>query len=64
MNTLKPFLQLKNGGEVDFDAMSENLFKHCSSKKKELVKIEDAGHAIAFLVNEEKYINAVKNFFN
>ena len=41
--------------------MSERLYEACSSKKM-LTKIEGAGHGIAFPANEEKYLEALREF--
>ncbi len=44
--------------------MSEECYTACSSKRKYLLKIEGAGHGLAFPLNQERYINEVKDFFN
>lgn len=41
--------------------MSERLYEACSSKKM-LTRIEGAGHGIAFPANEEKYLDALREF--
>ena len=44
--------------------MSEKNFAVCASQKKALVTIEGAGHGLAFPKNEEKYFDALKDFFD
>ncbi len=48
---------------VPFD-MSVQNFNACTSEKKELIKIENAAHGIAFLENQEKYLNSLTSFFD
>ena len=43
--------------------MSINLYENCNNTKK-LVLIENAGHGIAYLVESEKYINELNDFYN
>ncbi len=43
--------------------MSEECYNICSSEHKHLLKIEGAGHGLAFPLSQEKYINEVKSFF-
>ena len=43
--------------------MSRENFEACASEKKRLVIIEGAGHGIAFPVDPEKYVGAVREFF-
>lgn len=42
--------------------MSEKLYNACNSKKR-LVTIKNAGHGLCYLIDPEKYINEVKDFF-
>lgn len=42
--------------------MSQNLFNECNSTKK-LVLIPNAGHGLCYLVDKDKYINELKDFF-
>ena len=42
--------------------MSQVLYEACASEKKKFVKIEGAGHGIAFPANEEAYIKALADF--
>lgn len=43
--------------------MSRENFKACASEKKKLVTIKGAGHGLAFPVDPEKYVGAVREFF-
>ena len=43
--------------------MSKKLYLECNSDKK-LVLIENCGHGLAYLVEKEKYIKELKEFFN
>lgn len=43
-------------------SMSEELYEACSSTHKRLVKIEGAGHGLAFPRDEDGYINALREF--
>ena len=49
--------------QVPFE-MSEKLYNACSSSKKKLVKFENAEHGVSFIIDKEKYINEVNDFFN
>ncbi|MBQ8146619.1 MAG: alpha/beta hydrolase [Clostridia bacterium] len=53
-----------HGDDDDFVPceMSERLYELCSSKHKKLVKIEGAGHGLAFPCDREKYLEALKSF--
>ena len=42
--------------------MSEKLFEECISDKR-LVLIDDCGHGLAYLVDKQKYIEELKDFF-
>ena len=42
--------------------MSEKLYEVCNSDKK-LVLIDNCGHGLAYLVDKEKYIEEMKEFF-
>jgi len=42
--------------------MSRALYDACSSKYKSFVTIEGAGHGLAFPVNKEKYLSALRDF--
>lgn len=42
--------------------MSEVLYEACASEHKSLVKIKGAGHGVAFPVDEEGYIEALRSF--
>ncbi len=44
-------------------SMSVECYDACTSKKKQILKIEGAGHGLAFLVDKERYISEVKSFF-
>jgi fermentation-respiration switch protein FrsA (DUF1100 family) len=41
--------------------MSEELYRACSSKKK-LVKIENAGHGLAYPVDKQQYVESLREF--
>ena len=43
--------------------MSINLYENCNNTKK-LVLIENAGHGIAYLVDPDKYIKELNEFYN
>ena len=43
-------------------SMSQRLYEACSAEHKKLVTIEGAGHGLAFPVNEEKYLCALREF--
>ena len=45
-------------------SMSEENFAVCASEKKELVKIEGAGHGLAFPKDRDKYFQALRDFFD
>ncbi len=47
---------------VPYD-MSVRNFNACVSEKKQLITVDGAPHGIAFLVDEEGYVKAVKEFF-
>lgn len=61
-NSKKPIILLHGDNDryVPFN-MSEQIYKTCSSVKK-LVKIEGAGHGLAYPTNKEKYINSILEF--
>ena len=42
--------------------MSEKMYEACASNHKKLVKIEGAGHGLAFPCDKEKYLEALKSF--
>lgn len=42
--------------------MSEKMYEACTSNHKKLVKIEGAGHGLAFPCDKEKYLEALKSF--
>ena len=42
--------------------MSQNLYDACNSKKQ-IVKIKNAGHGISYLIDPEKYVDSLKEFF-
>ena len=42
--------------------MSEKLCEACGAEYKKFVTFEGAGHGLAFPVNEEKYLNALREF--
>ena len=42
--------------------MSRDLYEACNSPHKRFVTIEGAGHGIAYPVNKEKYLNALREF--
>ena len=42
--------------------MSYRLYDACQSKKK-LVIIDNCGHGLAYLVDKEKYIKELKEFY-
>jgi fermentation-respiration switch protein FrsA (DUF1100 family) len=54
------FIHGDTDGFVPYE-MSERLFEACSSLKK-LVKINGAGHGLAYPTDKEKYVNALKDF--
>ena len=41
--------------------MSEELYRACASHKK-LVKIENAGHGLAYPVNKTQYVESLREF--
>lgn len=43
-------------------SMSEQNYEACSSRKK-LVTVPDAGHGLSFLVDPDKYLNELRDFF-
>ena len=43
--------------------MSEDSYNACASKHKRLVKIEGAGHGLAFPAAQERYVKEVGDFF-
>ena len=43
-------------------SMSERLYEACASKHKSFVTIEDAGHGLAYPVNMDKYVGALRDF--
>ncbi len=43
--------------------MSEESYNACASKHKRLVKIEGAGHGLAFPAAQERYVREVADFF-
>ena len=43
--------------------MSQRNYDACASKKK-LVLIPDAGHGLCYPVDEDGYLQAMKDFFN
>ena len=44
--------------------MSVESYNACASKHKQLVKIEGAGHGLAFPAAQERYVKEVGDFFN
>ena len=42
--------------------MSEQLYEACGAEHKKIVTIDGAGHGLAFPVNEEKYLCALREF--
>ncbi len=44
--------------------MSEECYNACASKNKYFLKMEGAGHGLAFPLNQDRYINEVKSFFS
>jgi len=42
--------------------MSERLYDACASQKKKLVKINGAGHGLAFPVDKELYLSSLREF--
>ncbi len=55
-----------HGGADDFVPyeMSEECYNACTSKNKYLIKVEGAGHGLAFPLDQERYIKEVKDFFS
>lgn len=53
------FVHGDNDRFVPFE-MSEKMFNACKSEKKKLIKIEGAGHGLAYPVAREKYIDELK----
>ncbi len=43
--------------------MSEECYNACTSKNKYLLKMEGAGHGLAFPLNQERYIREVADFY-
>jgi fermentation-respiration switch protein FrsA (DUF1100 family) len=41
--------------------MSERLYEACPTKKR-LVKVKGAGHGLAYPLDKEGYVNAIKEF--
>lgn len=62
--TNKPILFI-HGDEDSFVPcyMSEKMYKICNSEKK-LFIVNRADHGVAYLVNKDKYVNTVIDFFN
>ena len=44
--------------------MSEKNFSACKSERKKLITVDGAGHGLSYLVDKEKYISSLKEFFN
>lgn len=42
--------------------MSQKLYNSCSSSKKRLVTVDGAGHGLAYPVDKEKYLSALRDF--
>ena len=42
--------------------MSERLYRACSYKHKRFVSVKGAGHGLAFPVDKEGYLNALREF--
>ncbi len=63
-NTSLPILFIHGSGDdfVPYD-MAVELYEACSSEIKELITVDDAGHAVAYIGDEEKYTNAVLDFY-
>ncbi|MCQ2742394.1 MAG: lysophospholipase [Bacilli bacterium] len=60
-----PILYLQ--GKKDIYSLPKNtqkLFDICGSSKKELVWFEEGSHSHLKVTNEEKYCDAIKNFYN
>ena len=57
------FLHGDSDDFVPFE-MSEESYNACESKYKKLVKIEGAGHGLAFPAAQERYVKEVTDFFN
>lgn len=57
------FLHGDSDDFVPFE-MSEESYNACESKYKKLVKIEGAGHGLAFPAAQERYVKEVADFFN
>jgi pimeloyl-ACP methyl ester carboxylesterase len=43
--------------------MSEVNYDLCASAQKKLVKIEGAGHGLSYVIDEENYLQAMRDFF-
>ncbi|MBR2025387.1 MAG: alpha/beta hydrolase [Clostridia bacterium] len=43
-------------------SMSEKMYEECTNEIKSLVPIEDAGHGLAYPVNNDLYLNSLRDF--
>ena len=44
--------------------MSKRLYEACSAKHKKFVTVNGAGHGLAFPVDKEGYLSALRDFQN